>query len=291
MLGRYSMAQVDFYKKGFLILTLGPTPPALNQNAGEEHSLQTKIITSGSGEELLKTAVKIVPDVIITQLGPPGKSTIQMCRLLKSDRRTTQIPIILLTEPQVPAELKMEGLEAGADDLMTSPVDQAELRVKIKFLKKRKRVDLCRQLLSECSQLILRTRKEKTLLHALCRTIIDCGNYRLAWIGSIEHDRARSVRPIAQAGFGADYIKNLHLTWADTERGRGPYGCAVRTGKASVSRNILTDPKLEPWRQSALKNGYRSVLALPLINRVRPFAVLLIYSGEADTFTPERWPH
>ena len=59
--------------------------------------------------------------------------------------------------------------------------------------------------------------------------------------------------------------KRLKITWADTERGRGPTGTAIRTGKVSMCRNMLTDPQFKPWRDEAIKRGYASSIALPFV--------------------------
>jgi GAF domain-containing protein len=92
---------------------------------------------------------------------------------------------------------------------------------------------------------------------------------------------------VAQAGFENGYLETLNITWAETERGRGPTGTAVRTGKPAVCRNIQTDPKFIPWREEASKRGYSSSIALPLLYRGRTFGALNIYADEPDAFDPE----
>jgi len=104
------------------------------------------------------------------------------------------------------------------------------------------------------------------------------------WVGLAENDEARTVRPVAQAGFEEGYLETLRVTWADTERGRGPTGTAIRTGKPSGCRNMLTDPAFEPWRDQALKRGYASSLVLPLKSGRKTFGALTIYSREPYAF-------
>src|SRR5208337_600221 len=87
--------------------------------------------------------------------------------------------------------------------------------------------------LSDSSQALVRAKDEQEYLNEVCGIIVeDCG-YSMAWIGFAEYDEAKSVRSAAHAGFEEGYLETLRITWADTERGRGPTGTAIRTGKVA----------------------------------------------------------
>ncbi|HEY9596584.1 MAG TPA: PAS domain S-box protein, partial [Cyanophyceae cyanobacterium] len=64
-------------------------------------------------------------------------------------------------------------------------------------------------------------------------------------------------------------------------------GRAIRSGQSAIAQNILTDPNLAPWREDALKRGYQSSLAIPLIERQQVFGTLNLYSTRADAFDTE----
>jgi len=135
------------------------------------------------------------------------------------------------------------------------------------------------------SSAILHGQDEPQYLAEVCRIIVeDCG-HAMVWIGYAQDDEGRSVCPVASAGFVAGYLDTVNVTWADTERGRGPMGTAFRTGKPSGWINCLTDPRFEPWRAEALKRGYSSTLALPLIANGDTFGVIGIYSSQVDPFS------
>ena len=95
------------------------------------------------------------------------------------------------------------------------------------------------------------------------RSHVEVGGYRLAWVGFTEQDEKKTVRPVAYAGSEKGYLEKLNITWADTERGRGPTGTAIRSGMPNVARHILTDPNFKPWRAEALKRGYASLSLSP----------------------------
>lgn len=143
------------------------------------------------------------------------------------------------------------------------------------------------RMVSDINQELIHIKGEKSFLEKACRIAVNIGGYRLAWIGYVEHDAEKSIRQIAQSGFNEGYVEHLGITWADTERGRGPAGVAVRTGDVSIVRDIATDPSMVPWRDDALKNGYRAVIALPLMSDAGTFGVFCIYSIEPEVFSDE----
>ncbi len=141
--------------------------------------------------------------------------------------------------------------------------------------------------LGSSSQALMRATEELPYLQAVCNIIVeDCG-HAMVWIGYAEQDEARSIRPVAYAGFEEGYLETLRLTWADTERGRGPTGTAIRTGQPCVCRNMLTDPNFAPWREQATKRGYASSIVLPLLAEGKAFGAITIYSTQPDPFSED----
>ncbi|MFA5500784.1 MAG: ATP-binding protein, partial [Candidatus Omnitrophota bacterium] len=138
--------------------------------------------------------------------------------------------------------------------------------------------------LSDNSHAIMHSKDEEEYLEKVCNIIInDCGHH-MAWIGFAENNKSKSVRPVAQAGFEEGYLKSLKITWADTELGHGPTGMAIRTGKPCLCENILADPNFKPWREEALKRGYRSSIVLPLLNDNKVLGTINIYSDRPNPF-------
>jgi len=140
---------------------------------------------------------------------------------------------------------------------------------------------------SNSSHAMMRATDEPAYLQEVCRIIIeDCG-HAMAWIGLAENDEARSVRPVAYSGFEQGYLETLGISWADTERGRGPTGTAIRTGKPCVCQDVLTNPEFEPWRAEAVKRGYASSMVVPLLADDKAFGAITVYSREPNSFSEE----
>ena len=138
--------------------------------------------------------------------------------------------------------------------------------------------------LSGSSQAMMRATDEAGYLQEVCSILQrDCG-YAMIWIGYARQDERRTVGLVAQAGFDDGYLEKLELTWADSERGRGPTGTAIRTRQPAGCRNMLTDPNFAPWRDEAVRRGYASSLAVPLVAEAQTLGAVTIYSREPDPF-------
>lgn len=143
------------------------------------------------------------------------------------------------------------------------------------------------RVLSECNQVVVRATNETAMQQQICEILVKMGGYRFVWVGFAEQDDAKTVRPMAQAGFEDGYLQTLNLTWANTKRGRSPGGTVIRSGKSALIRNIQTNPDFAPWRAEALRRGYYSAIALPLVTRDQTLGALTVYSAETDAFNAE----
>ncbi len=149
------------------------------------------------------------------------------------------------------------------------------------------RVNRALKAFSACNQAVIRATDELHLMREICRIIVEVGGYRVAWVGIAEHDGGKTVRPVAEWGDAKGYLKNLQLSWSETDLGRGPTGTAIRTGKTCVVQNINFDPMWALWREEALRHGFAASISLPLSDGDRPFGALVIFAGERRAFYKE----
>ncbi|MBJ6750867.1 hybrid sensor histidine kinase/response regulator [Geomonas anaerohicana] len=146
------------------------------------------------------------------------------------------------------------------------------------------RVNRALKTFSGCNQALVRATEELQLMKDVCRTIVETGGYRLAWVGMAEHDDWKTVRPVAQWGDRGGYLTKLDMSWADIDRGRGPTGTAIRTGTTRIVQNIRYDASWALWREEALKHGFAASISLPLVNEGHPLGALVIFAGEKRAF-------
>jgi signal transduction histidine kinase/DNA-binding response OmpR family regulator len=98
------------------------------------------VVEARDGREGIQKAQEIIPDLIISDIMMPGVDGYELCRVLKNDKNTSHVPIILLTA-KASEQSVIQGLETGADDYITKPFNTNILCARIKNL-----IDLRRQM-------------------------------------------------------------------------------------------------------------------------------------------------
>jgi two-component system, cell cycle response regulator len=88
-----------------------------------------EVRTARSGPEALPICARERADVVLLDVMMPGMDGFEVCRRLKAEPRTQHIPVIMVTALDQPSD-RVKGLEAGADDFLTKPVDDIPLMVK-----------------------------------------------------------------------------------------------------------------------------------------------------------------
>jgi PAS domain S-box-containing protein len=143
------------------------------------------------------------------------------------------------------------------------------------------------KILSTCNETLVRVTSEAELTKEICNAIVSIGGYKLAWVGYIGKNENKTVCPVSQCGFDEGYLEQADIRWDDSSYGRGPAGQAIKTGSYVVSQDIQNDPAFEPWREAAIKHGYRSVIVLPLVGENEILGTLHIYNEQAFSFGQE----
>ncbi len=95
--------------------------------------IEYHVTIAKDGQEGIDKALRIIPDIIISDVMMPKKDGYEVCHTLKTDELTSHIPIILLTA-KAQQEDKVSGLKAGADAYLMKPFDKKELFVRLEKL-------------------------------------------------------------------------------------------------------------------------------------------------------------
>lgn len=95
-----------------------------------------EVFTVNWGEDGVRAGQTNAPDIIILDIRLPDIDGFEVARRLRADRRTSEIPIIFLTEKRERGD-RLQGFEVGADDYITKPFDVQELRLRVRNALKR----------------------------------------------------------------------------------------------------------------------------------------------------------
>ncbi len=146
-----------------------------------------------------------------------------------------------------------------------------------------RRLNRVHRVSSGINQAIVRVREPQALFERACHIAVDQGGFRMAWIGLLD-DATGEVRVVAHAGIAADYLEKLRIVLRDEPRGHGPTALALRTGQHAIANDIAQDPRMTPWREDALRLGYRASAAFPLTCGGRTLGALNLYATEPGFF-------
>jgi DNA-binding response OmpR family regulator/anti-sigma regulatory factor (Ser/Thr protein kinase) len=107
----------------------------IRQYVAQIFSPNFKVLQADCGEEGLKMARQHLPELVISDVVMKKMSGIELCNLIKEDAATSHIPVILLTASSA-ADIKLKGIENGADDYITKPFEKEQLVARVDNLLK-----------------------------------------------------------------------------------------------------------------------------------------------------------
>lgn len=141
-------------------------------------------------------------------------------------------------------------------------------------------------LLSQINQAVVRTQDRQTLLQNICDVAVQYGQFKMAWIGIVD-ENTEIINPVCYAGQEEGYLKNIMITRDDGPTGKGPVGRSIRENELKICHDIATDPNMEPWREEALKRGYRSSIAVPFKIKDKVIGTINLYASELGFFSED----
>lgn len=137
--------------------------------------------------------------------------------------------------------------------------------------------------LSKINEAIVRTNNPRKLFEQACRIAVEDGSFKMAWVGLLNR-KTLKVKPVAYWGDEYGYLKRINISVKDIAEGRGPTGTAIREGKCCIVNDLKSDPRMEPWRNNAIKRGYSSSGAFPLRVGKEIIGAFTFHSADPDFF-------
>lgn len=141
--------------------------------------------------------------------------------------------------------------------------------------------------LSSSNRALVHAQSEEKLLNEMCRTAVEKGGYLLAWVGYAQQEGGKRIEAKAMHAVQPGYVESLQLTWNDDAWGNNPAGRAIRSGQTQICQDIAAEPLSSPWRELALRYGYRASIALPLRGNGTVFGVITLHAATPQAFTDD----
>jgi adenylate cyclase len=121
------------------ILVVDDTPQNVKLLADLLRTEGYEVGTAANGDEALAEVAREAPDLVLLDVMMPGLSGYDVCRRLRDDPRTALLPVVLVTALD-PHQERVHGIEAGADDFLSKPINQPELFARVRSLLRIKRL-------------------------------------------------------------------------------------------------------------------------------------------------------
>ncbi|MGA8265045.1 MAG: ATP-binding protein [Ignavibacteriaceae bacterium] len=168
----------------------------IKESLGEDYYTEEAI----NGEQGVRKAERIIPDLIISDMMMPKMDGNELTRILKNNEKTSHIPIIILTAKSGQGS-KLEGLETGADDYLTKPFDIKELQIRVKNL-----INIRRKLQEKFSKIeIISTDKKESKSKSISDNHIKLRSIDEKFISKIQKI---IIERISDEGFSTEELGN-----------------------------------------------------------------------------------
>ena len=284
--------------------------------------MDIELITCNSGKDALRLILNTEYAAILLDVNMPVMDGYETAALIRKRNKSKRIPIIFITAVHQSNEDIFKGYSAGAVDYIVTPIIPEVLRSKINVfvelydsrreieektdelklinedlesrVKERtakivqsaeeiKKANRIYAVLSKINRTIVRVKDKKALFDDACSIAVEEGKFKMTWIGMVDK-KTNKVNPVASTGFTDDYLKTINIDLIDDKLSNGPTGRAIKTGVYYIACDIANNPEMIPWRENALRLGYKSSAAFPIMVFGKTIGAFSLYSNEKFFF-------
>jgi len=260
-----------------------------------------ELVFARSGLDCLAAARKHRPALILLDVQMPDLDGHAVCRRLKADPQTADIPVIFVSALSETGD-EAAGFECGAVDYIAKPVSPPLVRARVRthlslvqastlqrYVReleaqqlKVRRLSRFHELLSGINSAIVRLRERQTLFDEACRIAVQAGGFAAAWI-ALREPEGGALRLAASQGLSGERTLRLREALA----GRAADPCVALARQALTGAATALDHELGAAPGAGMEAAHRAAIALPLTPGERPLGVLVLCTGEAGQFDDE----
>ena len=138
--------------------------------------------------------------------------------------------------------------------------------------------------LSHVNQAVVHAIAREDLLQEVCRVLVQHGGFQMACVVWNDEHRREFV-PVAAFGEDGGYLSQIQVFAGESPEERCPVGTAVQEKRACVCHDFCDVAKSRPWREVALRSGWRSMAAFPIAEGGDTRGALAVFSRQNDCFS------
>jgi diguanylate cyclase (GGDEF)-like protein len=178
-------------------------------------------------------------------------------------------------------------LRSGAGEVIGTASIGEDITERVEGENRIRRLNRVYAMLSGINTLIVRVRDRESLFRETCRTAVEAGAFKMAWIGVVD-PQTLDGKVVAWHGGEEGYVDKIRLTaregTADSDR---PACRALRQSQPVICNDISTDASVGELRDELLGRGHRSLGCFSLTMAGRPAAVIALFAGDPNAFDAE----
>jgi len=151
----------------------------------------------------------------------------------------------------------------------------AELRLR--------RLNRLHTVLSKTSEAIVRAEDRQQLYDTVCRIVVEDGQLRFGLIVELDVT-TQQVQRVAAYGAGGEHSQILTVTIDGGPLSQGTIGTALRNGKPDICNDFAGDPRMAPWQENAVVQGFLAMASFPLKRGLKTIGALVMHASEVGYF-------
>ena len=250
-----------------------------------------EVRTATSAAEGFDTMGDPPPDCIVSDYDMPGRDGIEFLRMVREEY--PELPFILFTGKGGEA-VASDAISAGATDYLRkgSGTDQYGILANrignaVEQYRSNRRaatLERARQLGSDVTSALVRAGSTGAIETRVCEVISGSEPYVATCIAGVDRE-TMAVEPRTWAGDTGGYFEEFEMTIDEDSPGRrAPEGRAFHDRDIAVSQDVREDERYAPWRERALRRGFRSLAAVPIEYEGRLYGLLVAFAARPDAF-------
>jgi diguanylate cyclase (GGDEF)-like protein/PAS domain S-box-containing protein len=140
---------------------------------------------------------------------------------------------------------------------------------------------------SQCNHAIIVSQSRDALFNEICRIVVDCCSFSLAWIALVNPDTSKIYAGAAngseQSRFGPGGAEAVDASLPEG----GPFGSAIREKRKYICNDYSLEPSAELWKKPGINHGFKSGAVFPILQDDRAIGALCLHASEKDYFDPQ----